>query len=381
MIRCVKRSGILNILVIGNGFDLAHGLPTKYTDFLGFVKAFQHFKAGNDCGKYYDYFLSLKKNNYDLYEEIDNLSTDNCWLRYFIKKYETMSSEGKTGWIDFESEISTFIQALDSARKTLYEQFKKGNSSARMEYWQVAAIVPLFDENSSFISNDYLFKPSTIPLRKEKALLDLNKLTRCLEIYLCNYLNYDECKQLRDIVDLKIDKVLSFNYTDTYKRMYDKTDSSDVEYDYIHGKADIKHDIESCNLVLGIDEYLSVPSKNSDNEFIQFKKFYQRIYKMTGCRYIDWLEKAQQNRRLLPGVNFEHNLYFYGHSLDITDADIIRRMILEEGFKTTIFYHSNNTLGNQIANLVKVIGEEELIRRTDGSKRTIVFNKTSSESV
>lgn len=28
----------MNILVIGNGFDLAHGLPTKYTDFLEFIK-------------------------------------------------------------------------------------------------------------------------------------------------------------------------------------------------------------------------------------------------------------------------------------------------------------------------------------------------------
>ncbi len=28
----------MNILVIGNGFDLAHGLPTRYTDFLEFVK-------------------------------------------------------------------------------------------------------------------------------------------------------------------------------------------------------------------------------------------------------------------------------------------------------------------------------------------------------
>lgn len=28
----------MNILVIGNGFDLAHGLPTKYTDFLEFCK-------------------------------------------------------------------------------------------------------------------------------------------------------------------------------------------------------------------------------------------------------------------------------------------------------------------------------------------------------
>lgn len=29
---------MMNILIIGNGFDLAHGLPTKYGDFLIFVK-------------------------------------------------------------------------------------------------------------------------------------------------------------------------------------------------------------------------------------------------------------------------------------------------------------------------------------------------------
>lgn len=29
---------LMNILVIGNGFDLAHGLPTKYEHFLEFVK-------------------------------------------------------------------------------------------------------------------------------------------------------------------------------------------------------------------------------------------------------------------------------------------------------------------------------------------------------
>ena len=28
----------MNILIIGNGFDLAHELPTKYPDFLEFCK-------------------------------------------------------------------------------------------------------------------------------------------------------------------------------------------------------------------------------------------------------------------------------------------------------------------------------------------------------
>ena len=35
-----KGEQLMNILVIGNGFDLAHGLPTKYTDFLEWIKVF-----------------------------------------------------------------------------------------------------------------------------------------------------------------------------------------------------------------------------------------------------------------------------------------------------------------------------------------------------
>ena len=32
----------MNIIVIGNGFDIAHNLPTKYTDFLEFVKVIRY---------------------------------------------------------------------------------------------------------------------------------------------------------------------------------------------------------------------------------------------------------------------------------------------------------------------------------------------------
>ncbi len=35
----------MNILVIGNGFDIAHGLPTKYVNFLEFVQAFNRVKS------------------------------------------------------------------------------------------------------------------------------------------------------------------------------------------------------------------------------------------------------------------------------------------------------------------------------------------------
>ena len=38
----------MNIIVIGNGFDIAHNLPTKYTDFLEFVKVIRYILNTKD---------------------------------------------------------------------------------------------------------------------------------------------------------------------------------------------------------------------------------------------------------------------------------------------------------------------------------------------
>lgn len=369
----------MNILVVGNGFDLAHGLPTRYGDFLDFVRAFQRFQtvSEREDTQYYKYFLALKEEKADIFQELDFLITQNRWLGYFIRIYKSRQDEGKGGWIDFESEISAIIQALDAARHTLNEQFRTGVETAHMEQWQFITLKPIFFTDSHV--NE--FDSTVIGYKKSHALNDLNRLTRCLEIYLSDYISNKTCDPLKDIGELYIDKVLSFNYTDTYKLIYDKS-ISEIKYDFIHGKADIEKDVKTCNLVLGIDEYLSGDSKNLDNEFIHFKKFFQRIYKMTGCKYVDWIKCRNETIQRMPKLPPpEMNVYIYGHSLDVTDADILRRLILEEGAKTTIFYHSQEALGDQIANLVKVIGEDELIKRTDGNHRSIIFRQSSPETI
>lgn len=59
--------------------------------------------------------------------------------------------------------------------------------------------------------------------------------------------------------------------------MYDVSKLSKHEFadpfDYIHGEADINNTINSNNMVLGIDEILLDDRKNTDVEFIAFKKF------------------------------------------------------------------------------------------------------------
>ncbi|MCI8347110.1 MAG: hypothetical protein HFJ12_04090 [Bacilli bacterium] len=120
-----------------------------------------------------------------------------------------------------------------------------------------------------------------------------------------------------------------------------------------------------------------------------FKKYYQRIHKETGCKYKEWVEKIKESGKetekklreqfptQIPIRKFrsKHDLYIFGHSLDITDKDILRDLILNDNVYTTIFYLNKDVMGQQIANLVKVIGQDELIRRTGGSTKTIEFKQ------
>ena len=69
-------------------------------------------------------------------------------------------------------------------------------------------------------------------------------------------------------------------------------------------------------MVLGIDEYLDESRKNKKTEFIQFKKYYQRIHKRTDCEYVYWFDK---NKSVEKSKKYDNEVYIFGHSLDITD--------------------------------------------------------------
>ena len=66
--------------------------------------------------------------------------------------------------------------------------------------------------------------------------------------------------------------------------------------------------------------------------------------------------------------------------MDVTDRDIIREFILADRVQTTIFYLDRTDYGKKITNLVKVIGQDELIRRTGGKTKTITFQKIAKEA-
>lgn len=404
----------MNILVIGNGFDLAHNLPTKYQDFLRFTDEFIEYKQANEEGKelswgdnedtrFYQYFITLfnrkkmDENAKKIIEELDDLTKDNAWLVYFKEIYCHRKETGKEGWIDFENEISYIIQMMENARHTIFEQLDQGKMGGILTQIQYNILNPLIGKtwpNDRMLNE---FSEKDIEQYKNLLLSDLNKLIRCLEIYLSEYVSNLEIKKLLSEIEglPYINNVLSFNYTCTYEKNYKKKSYANIpstQFDYIHGKASFENTIDTNNMVLGIDEYLKGDARNENLEFIEFKKFFQRIHKETGCLYRTWIDEMKREQKhdeiyeYRPVYNEKkeivnytrwnvryHNVFIYGHSLDVTDKDVISSLILADKVQTTIFYTDRMDYGRKITNLIKVIGQDELIKRTGGSEKTITF--------
>ena len=386
------------ILLIGNGFDLAHGLPTSYKDFLDFCKMVRELYTYPIIDNEYNQkklidwntdktikskLLECYENRKNCFEdkittqckELDELYDcikENVWINYFLEREKYIGEN----WIDFESEISNIIQAFECIRDNIErrERIQQGEGSKVIKLEVVKGFVNISTEIEGLKELDLEDMYTNLKLFDvyiKKMTVDLDKLIRALEIYISEFINKIEVLQKNDdIKDINPDCVLSFNYSNTYERIYGQ--SNKVEYDYIHGKADKTNNVNTCNLVLGIDEYLEECDRDNKLEFLPFKKFYQRIFKSTDSSYMEWVDEIRQNS------NYPYELYIFGHSLDKTDKDVLELLICNDNVQTKIYYHRKSNddkkeLGKLIRNLVRVIGSKELIRRTGGSHKTIEF--------
>lgn len=401
----------MNILLIGNGFDLEHGLPTSYSDFLEVCKrvikiynsseteSIEHYEIENNVnwnihGQIKDELSAAFKSRMYIESHQDNQKQvitdnkllnkmyshikDNAWLEYFFN----CDSFFGENWIDFESEISRVVKTIDRIRSSINKR-----DSVYFENSTQNNIIINILKTSKMTSEDVFRDNHTI--NKFIVLLntELDRLILALEIYIIVFVNkITIIKKSEDIKKLNINHVLSFNYSDTYARIYGK--EKDIEYSYIHGKASIIslsivniYPVNS-NLVLGIDEYLDDERKDKELEFLTFKKFYQRIYKSTGNNYLDWGDEIKDGYTDYLDKKKDkfiiHNLYIFGHSLDVTDKDVLKLFICNDNVQTKIFYYretvnDKRTLGKLIKNLIKLIGQDELIKRTGGAHKTIEF--------
>lgn len=394
---------MMNILVVGNGFDLAHGLPTSYNCCLNFLRAAQ---LGDDiykCKSQYSFcrdederkwttaienvhpslqpFVRERGQGIDpaLHKLLLNCITDNFWLEYFLQRQDT-NRLYQRNWIDLEQEVFHVIRFIQNAVDEAREQSPGPDYFSQKPFTRPPTPLGEHFDLLYVWFDRHLLKKEWRYLTEEalKKFIDmlyeeLEKFTTSIEIYLslCQKTILELCR-LPNIEQIgSIDQVLSFNYTNTFiQYMRQPYDSENVCH--VHGC--LRQSITDFYnpLVLGIDEYLSDDEKNTKVEFVMFKKYFQRIYKRTDYQYLNWRE-ARPGEQQEDG--FADYLYIFGHSLDITDKDVLQQLIRRKYTKTTIFYRNNEQFSCELKNLVKVIGSDELNERTRGRSPSIFFQK------
>lgn len=382
------------ILLVGNGFDLAHGLLTKYEHFLYLMKNWddiylayvQELKKREkdylkeNCNEDYvqqDFFTdfyefpeeTIKKYIKDVFkmsrnrlEKLGEIIEKNSWARYFCQCEAEIDQ-----WIDFEREIYPVLDMFEFIFKAGYEldennlvgyiyiSREKVNSKmfSLCQQWNKYLYC---DRDRIWIKKD--FSSCNYGILKKRILNSLkeefDEFIYAFEIYLQEFVNKRELNEINQIKQINADFIISFNYTLTEQiYMNDKTKSH-----HIHGNIREESSDDKNNMVLGVNE------RNEQSiDFIYFVKYFQRIQKHVGTLYKRTLQDYNDKRNI--AMSEEYEVHIYGHSLDETDEDILKLVIgkndlsgsiyLNPG-KVVIYYYNDSDYEQKVINLIKLYG-------------------------
>lgn len=362
------------ILITGNGFDLSFGLPTSYNEFINILNSLNSYEEpnfdniyshSNDFEKLSEYY---KKFDFDL-EKTELLRHNiqhNLWFQFFKNELEIET------WIDFENKIEYVLNILFSSINYIKENiFSKGSLSEEnisyntklfnndIEIIQVLNSFNIIsvDENYDITLNlDYFIRKYDFYINVDigaitKKLTDeLNVFKRIFNLYFEVFVFpfYDNPKKRFDrTLFSTISKHYTFNYTPTFEKIYKQINKTK----FLHGKIDSL----SNEIVLGINE---IPNDDLDKRFfLPFTKYFQKLNNSTDFEFIGEYEKRK---------NSNFYFFFFGHSLDSSDADYINEVFdfvnqsTSRKKKIIVIYHSKRSKSQLLINLLNIRGKKDI---------------------
>ena len=367
------------ILIMGNGFDIAMGRKTKYTDFIEFEK-----QLFSNLDEELLEFLKAKNISIEKYK-------DNLYLKFINENEETLG----INWSNIELIISRLLDAI---------VYFKNNSDVLFEsiyYFDTYKFDKVLLDRSNYIAKYYVVKVIVGNFgqiefdNKEKELLieeldklflnQLDLLIELLEIYLSylDYIDFDVQKieakptALDAISDLSNSSVLNFNYTNTSGYLFG---TSEEKTHFIHGRIDLDRTFNRINtMVFGIED----KENNVNSDLIPYQKYYQRVVKETGTKFEDFFKPVYEYLNVGIAKSFPKNIIIFGHSVDPLDKEIFQKCfaLAENGkydYRFVFTYFDEPAKRSIVKNLAIILGKEKLIELT--GKQKIVFIKSDDKA-
>lgn len=374
------------ILILGNGFDIAMNLKTKYTDFIEFEK--QLFSNPDE-----ELLEFLKDKNIRIEEYKDNL-----YLKFIHENKDRLGEN----WSNLEIMISQLADAIKyfkennevlfkvatTGRDWLLEEDLLQEKNYRSKLYIANMFFSLFHEKGW----SSLEREVSLDKLNNEFIKQLDFLIELLEIYL-SYLDSQDFKDsnfqvkptaLDGIPNLKNSYVLNFNYTNTSGHLFETPEENTH---FIHGQINLGRPINQINtMVFGVED----KEDDVNSDLIPYQKYYQRVVKETGNQFeIFFNTNYFTVKRNIPGIGTNTNKYkvskniiIFGHSVDPLDKEIFKKCfaLAENGkydYRFIFTYYDDAAKRSIVKNLAIILGKEKLIQLT--GSRNVVFVKSDDK--
>lgn len=311
------------LIIIGNGFDLAHGLPTKYSDFVVWYlkKSFESLFSS----------FENRKNIFEIKNEIFQISSPSRYLNY--KQIDSIDSLSK-----FLEINDIIIKYQNDFVKRIFSNSPKNNQWVNIEseyYMELLNIYNKFIETNKVWHNN----------QEIEELKNLNDSFSIVKKELIEYLGDIVDKKSVDVDSEILDHfneialrggkapfrtiILIFNYTKTIE-LYEKVwNLKKCQIKYIHG---CLHDINENPIIFGYGDEMDVLYEKierlNNNEFLRnfksFGYFKTNIY--------------QAISRFMSSKAFE--VFVMGHSCGLSDRVLLNSIFENANCKRIkLYYH------------------------------------------
>ncbi|GAA5098613.1 AbiH family protein [Chryseobacterium ginsengisoli] len=407
------------IVIIGNGFDLRHFLPTSYNHLISILSEIEKLKSGNNSVSFSDLFGKTfkEKDNWfynqieefyhtenfvfdiDLITSIKNRVKENSWFQYF----KSVDENKIETWIDFETEIErillSVLEYFESFNKNELKKPNFGNIGGISRFFVPIDLDKEYFKNklqSSLLKSFGIFSEyDRYLIVQEKFILNIGKyvqyykerdffnfLYSSLEefigifndyiIYIINlfYSNLKEEKKedfiLRNgkVLFENVNQVFSFNYTSTYENFYKSDVTTDNEF-LVKIGAKLKKRENYYQFVHGN----AISNWNDDSE-----NYINNLNKMKIVLGVDDIHDSLKKHKLFQFTKYFQKLHKETDYLFLKDFHSTNEF---KGFDKYTFYFWGHSLDYSDRQYIREIFK--LIENSDGSKIIIFYHSISAK--
>jgi hypothetical protein len=360
------------VILIGNGFDLAHGLKTSYNDFIDdfWNKKTDIFKRtirNRSMGVIQNNFLvkipsGYKYNDNDIYADIADFG-------YFFQVEGI--TQGSSGYDEFYFVIAQFRINKHSNNLHFNNLFlERITTKKQLKYWVDIedeyylalneCLQGNYDGGIERLNSEFLMiKTSLESYLKEQMVNKIDKLTQ-IEQNINSSISLENILKKPKISKLFETLYLNFNYKDTEK-LYIQNNNSDKVI-HIHGELDNPKN----HIIFGygddIDEKYKFIEQQNDNRYLE------------NIKSIKYLETRNYQEMLKFIDTDEYIIYIMGLSCGNSDRTLLNTLFEHKNcISIKVFYHQREDGTDDYSDVIRNISRNF----TDKSLfRKIVVDKT-----